>query len=76
MSENSLIFFYYILSRVFISEKRAGMLHIALTPTKVYITLESRLLLPPNIKATRSKLKIPISPQLSPPTIKRAIQIL
>lgn len=58
-----------------VEENRAGMLHIAAIPTMPYTILDSRLPLP-NIKATRSKFKRPISPQLSPPTISRAMQSL
>ena len=51
------------------------MLHIAAIPTIVYTILDSRLPLP-KIKATRSKFSIPISPQLIPPTISKAIHTL
>ena len=64
--------FFYISSLLL---KRAGMLHIAATPTIVYTILDSRLPLP-KIKATRSKFSMPISPQLIPPTISKAIHTL
>lgn len=58
-----------------LSENKAGILQIAAIPTIVYTILASRLPAP-KMNATRSKLRIPISPQLMPPTISRAIQIL
>ena len=63
-------FLFYIAS-LSLPLNNAGIAHTDATPTMVYTILESRLP-PPNIKATRSKFKMPISPQLIPPIISSA----
>lgn len=65
-----------LLSSISLSLKKREMHQIADTATRMYTILESTAVWPPKINATRSKLKIPTSPQFIPPIISRVSAIL
>jgi len=58
------------------SLNKREMHQIAPSPIRVYTTLLSGIVCPPNRYATKSNLNIPIDPQLSPPRIARTSEIL
>ena len=68
--------FYSELSASAFLLKSIDIHHTAETATIIYIALLTREAAPPNIHATRSNWKIPISPQLIPPMIRRISAIL
>ena len=65
-----------LLSTSLFSLKRSEMHHTAESATRIYTTLLRIAPVPPKSHATRSKLKMPTSPQLRPPTIRSANAIL